>query len=72
MEALVNDSKGFLCGSLENEEQANELKAKCEQDDTIEYFQISRFVDGEIKVELLVDNGPKIDSQGFTIDDNEQ
>ena len=30
------DSKGFACGSLENEEQANELKAKCEQDDTID------------------------------------
>ena len=62
------DSKGFLCGALENEEQANELKANCEQDDTIEYLQISRFVDDEIKVEIVVDNGPKVDSQGFTRD----
>jgi Zn ribbon nucleic-acid-binding protein len=60
------DSIGFSCGALENEEQANELKAICEQDDTIEYLQISRFVDDEIKVEMLVDNGPKVDSQGFT------
>jgi len=60
------DSKGFLCGALENEEQANELKSNCEQDDTIEYLQISRFVDDEIKVEIVVDNGPKVDSQGFT------
>ena len=63
------DSKGFLCGSLENEEQANELKAECEQDDTIEYLQISRFVDGEIKVEIVIDNGPKYDSAGFSIED---
>ena len=63
------DSKGFACGSLENEEQANELKAKCEQDDTIEYLQISRFVDGEIKVEIVIDNGPKYDSAGFSIED---
>ena len=62
------DSKGFLCGALENEEQANELAASCEQDDTIEYLQISRFVDDEIKVEIVVDNGPKVDSQGFTRD----
>lgn len=63
------DSKGFACGSLENEEQANELKAKCEQDDTIEYLQISRFVDDEIKVEIVIDNGPKYDSAGFSIED---
>ena len=62
------DSKGFLCGALENEEQANELASNCEQDDTIEYLQISRFVDDEIKVEIVVDNGPKVDSQGFTRD----
>jgi hypothetical protein len=65
------DSIGFSCGALENEEQLNELKSKCEKDDTntIEYVQVSRFVDGDIKVELIIDNGPKIDSQGFTIED---
>jgi len=66
------DSIGFSCGSLENEEQANELKEQCELDNMVEYVHVSRFIDGDIKVELLVDNGPKIDSQGFTIDDNKQ
>ena len=37
--------------------------------DTLEYFSISRFVDGEIKVEYIIDNGPKFDSAGFTAED---
>lgn len=62
---------GYTCGSLKNKKQLNELKKQCEQDDTIEYFQVSRFVDGQIKVEMLIDNGPKIDSAGFTVEDRE-
>jgi Zn ribbon nucleic-acid-binding protein len=57
------------CGSLENKKQSNKLKTECEQDDTTEYLQISRFVDGEIKVEIVIDNGPKYDSAGFSIED---
>ena len=60
---------GYTCGSLKNKKQLNELKKQCEQDNTIEYFQVSRFIDGQIKVEMLVDNGPKIDSAGFTAED---
>ena len=60
---------GYTCGSLENEEQLNGLKSNCEKGDTIEYCTVSRFVDGQIKVEMLVDNGPKIDSAGFTVED---
>jgi hypothetical protein len=63
------DKAGYICGSLQNEKQLNELKADCEQDNTIEYLKISRFIDGEIKVEILIDNGPKIDSAGFTAED---
>jgi len=42
------------CGSLENEKQFNELKQNINEMDTVEYFSISRFIDGEIKVEHLV------------------
>jgi len=62
---------GYTCGSLKNKKQLNELKKQCEQDDAIEYLQVSRFIDGQIKVEMLVDNGPKIDSAGFTVEDRE-
>ena len=60
---------GYTCGSLKNKKQLNELKKQCEQDDAIEYLQVSRFIDGQIKVEMLVDKGPKIDSAGFTVED---
>jgi hypothetical protein len=49
----------------------NGLKSNCEKGDTIEYCTVSRFVDGQIKVEMLIDNGPKIDSAGFTAEDRE-
>ena len=51
------------------EEQLNELKTECEKDDKIETVQLSRFVDGEIKVEMIIDNGPKFDSAGFSTED---
>jgi Zn ribbon nucleic-acid-binding protein len=63
------DSPGYVCGSLESEEQLNELKTNCQQDDSIEYFSVSRFIDGEIKAETIIDNGPKYDSAGFSIED---
>jgi len=62
---------GYQCGSLENEQQLNELVKDIQQDNSVEYFQISRFVDGEIKTELIIDNGPKVDSAGFTIEDRD-
>jgi Zn ribbon nucleic-acid-binding protein len=65
------DSSGYTCGSLKSEEQLNELKTRCQQDDSIEYFSISRFIDGEIKAETIIDNGPKYDSAGFSIEDRE-
>jgi len=34
--------------------------------DTIEFASTSRFVDGEIVEEIIVDNGPETDSSGFT------
>ena len=65
----VYHSVATQCGSLENEEQYNEFKLQLEGDVEIESCSVSRFVDGEIKVEMLIDNGPKVDSAGFTIED---
>jgi Zn ribbon nucleic-acid-binding protein len=65
----VYHSVATQCGSLENEEQYNEFKLQLEGDVEIESCSVSRFVDGEIKVEMLIDNGLKVDSAGFTIED---
>ena len=60
------DSVATQCGSLESEDELNELKQHVSTLEGIELFGISRFVDGEIKVEYIIDNGPKVDSAGFT------
>lgn len=52
----VYQSPSTQCGSLENEEQYNEFKNTIEGDVEIEHCSVSRFVDGEIKVETLIDN----------------
>ena len=65
----VYHSVATQCGSLENEEQYDEFKLQLEGDVEIEFCSVSRFVDGEIKVEMIIDNGPKVDSAGFTIED---
>jgi hypothetical protein len=57
----VYQSPATQCGSLENEEQYNEFKNTIEGDVEIEHCSVSRFIDGEIKVETLIDNGPKDD-----------
>lgn len=63
------DSPSFICGSIIDENEYNELKTHISNSDTVEYFSVSRFVDGEIKVEDIIDNGPKTDSAGFTEED---
>ena len=50
----VYHSIGTQCGSLENEEQYNNFKTANEVDVEIEYCSISRFIDGEIKEEILI------------------
>ena len=62
---------GYECGSLKNKKQLTELKQQLEGNNNIETFSISRFVDGEIKVEYIIDNGPKYDGAGFSIEDRE-
>jgi Zn ribbon nucleic-acid-binding protein len=66
---------GYQCGSLKNEDQLNELKQQLEESIhagvEIETFTVSRFVDGQIVVETIIDNGPKYDGAGFSVEDRE-
>ena len=52
-------------------EQLNELKLQCEKDPTVEYLQISQFINGKIIVDIIVDNGPEFDGAGFSAEDRE-
>ena len=65
------DSEAYACGSLEGKGHFDGFKLQCEKDYTIEFCTVSRFVDGEIKVETIIDNGPQTDSAGFTVEDRE-
>jgi Zn ribbon nucleic-acid-binding protein len=62
-------SPATQCGSFENEEQYNEFKKSITDDVEIEYVTVSRFINEEIVVETVIDNGPEVDSSGFTIED---
>ena len=62
-------SPATQCGSFENEEQYNEFKKSITDDVKIEYATVSRFINEEIVVETVIDNGPEVDSSGFTIED---
>ena len=65
------DSIGYECGSLENEQNCVELLVEVRELNNVEYFGINRFVNGEIVTMDVIDNGPKVDSAGFTAEDNE-
>ena len=58
----IFESPATECGTLENEEQFVTLLANIREMDTVELFTISRFVDGEIKIIHVIDNGPKVDA----------
>ena len=57
------------CGSLANESDYGELRQHLSNNKSVEFASVSRLVDGQITTEVLVDNGPKIDSAGFTKED---
>lgn len=59
------------CGSLANEEQYNELKKTIENDTQVEFCNVSRLIDGEIVTEVIIDNGPYVDSAGYTEEDRQ-
>ena len=64
------DSNGYACGSLVTEQEFITLKEEIESlKDTIEFFAISRYVNGNVTAETIIDNGPKTDSAGFTEQD---
>jgi len=65
----VYHSIATQCGSLENEEQYNELKKTIEDDMEVEFCSVSKFINGEIVTEMIVDNGPEVDSAGYTAED---
>lgn len=66
------DSVGYECGSLPDETAYNNIKEWVDKEvNDVEYFSVSRFVDGEIKVEYIIDNGPEVDGAGFTAEDRE-
>lgn len=51
----VNDI-GTTCGSVESEEAFEAVKKVVADMENIEYFSLSRFIDGEIKVDYIIDN----------------
>jgi hypothetical protein len=55
----VYQSPATQCGAFEKVDQYEEFKKNIENDVEIEFCSVSRFVDGEIKVEILIDNKPK-------------
>ena len=63
------DSIGYQCGSFTNENELNELKQEISKHDDVELFTISQLIDGEIVETTIIDNGPKVDSAGFTEED---
>jgi DNA-directed RNA polymerase subunit RPC12/RpoP len=48
------DEVGTTCGSLRNKAEWNEFKKEVQADDQVEYFQLSRFINGEIVVEHVI------------------
>ena len=65
------DSIGYQCGSFTNENELNELKQEISKRDDVELFTISQLIDGEIVETTIIDNGPKVDSAGFTEEDRQ-
>ncbi len=57
------------CGSLETESEHAELLQHLLNKEDVEFCSISRLIDGKIVEEIIIDNGPKIDSAGFTKED---
>jgi Zn ribbon nucleic-acid-binding protein len=63
------DSVATQCGSLANESDYGELTQHLLNNESVEFASVSRFVNGQITTEVLIDNGPKTDSAGFTEED---
>jgi len=65
------DSVGYECGSLESEEDFVKILANVREQKELESFTVSRFINEEVGIGVIhvIDNGPKVDSAGFTEED---
>lgn len=63
------DSVATQCGSLADESDYSELTQHLLNNESVEFASVSRFLDGQITTEVLIDNGPETDSAGFTEED---
>lgn len=63
--------KGFIAGPIADEDQFNGIKKECSEGSRIEYLFISQFINNDILETIVVDNGPEIDSAGFSREDED-
>lgn len=57
-------------GSIKNKKEFNYfINAKAVNGEEIEYCSISRLIRGKIVTKTIIDNGPAVDSSGFTVED---
>ena len=64
---------GVECGSIETEQEYRVFKEEVchmsEIEENIEFATVSKLINGAIEVETVIDNGPEVDSAGFTKED---
>jgi len=65
----VYHNSGFQCGSFLNKEEYDYFYSEIFKDVEIEFCSVSMLTNGEIVTEVIIDNGPKVDSSGFTIEE---
>jgi Zn ribbon nucleic-acid-binding protein len=66
------DAIATNCGSLENEDDYNKFKSEMELNkQLITYAIVNRFIDNQLRTEILLDSGPKFDGAGFSEEDRE-
>ena len=62
------DGIGYMGGTIKDETDIEEIKNSLKLEN-IETFTISQLIDGKIVETVIIDNGPKVDSAGFTEQD---
>ena len=56
-------------GSFANKEEYDYFIKEVNKNEELEFCSISQLIDGKIITKIIFDNGPKIDSAGFTQED---
>jgi Zn ribbon nucleic-acid-binding protein len=67
----VYHSIATQCGSFATKYEYDYFISEISKDVEIEFCSISRLVDGKIVTEILIDNGPEVDSAGYTAEDRQ-